>query len=183
MRITTDNDGVHIDLSIDRAHTLRACLYRDGRCAGNWIARFRSKIFDRQENTMNIRTAILKAADSIEQNPGTYDFRSTHLPDDSCGISGCALGWIAYHANLDIPVLDFGMGPERHMSYNGLIYEYLGIEFDCCFNNLNKANGSEDWKLSAPECAKALRLYADKYHPDAILESVMAIFKTEQITA
>ena len=42
---------------------------------------------------MNIRTAMYKAADSIEQNPHLFDFGSVELPD--CDTPGCALGWVA----------------------------------------------------------------------------------------
>ena len=45
---------------------------------------------------MNIRQALLKAADSIEQHPKLFSFHSCELPNE-CGTPGCALGWLAVH--------------------------------------------------------------------------------------
>jgi len=102
---------------------------------------------------MNIRTAILKAADSIEQNPKMFDYDSVDIPD--CGSPACALGWIGFH---------LGMSCKKH----GLgrdVCRALGIKRQASFPELTLFCGSHKWKDSAPECAKALRLYADKYHP------------------
>lgn len=46
---------------------------------------------------MNIRTAILSAADSIEKHPKLFDFDTMGIPDSDFGTPGCALGWIAFH--------------------------------------------------------------------------------------
>lgn len=121
---------------------------------------------------MNIRTAILKAADSIEQNPHLFIFMVTGIPND-CGTPGCALGWIGYHAGIT------GLAQIQVPPFLGF-YEDWKKEVEVFYTRLDATN---DWRHNAPECAKALRLYADKYHPEdnAIPESVMAIFNTKQV--
>ena len=47
---------------------------------------------------MNLRNAILQAADTIEQNPSLFEFTSVQRPDPECGTPACALGWIAAYA-------------------------------------------------------------------------------------
>ncbi len=111
---------------------------------------------------MNIRTAILKAADSIEQNPKMFWFSSISTPD--CGTPGCALGWVAYHIGEGVLCGNswdpWKLGRRLGILENG---KYMaGIGF---YHRMDKLHGGYDWKDSAPECAKALRLYADKYHP------------------
>lgn len=124
---------------------------------------------------MNIRQAILSAADSIEQNPDLYRFTTWATANPDCGIPGCALGWISYH---------LGMAGEIPTSG---VYAALGIGSGfpaLLFTHLRDAVGHGEWKTSAPECAKALRQYADIHHPeqDYIPASIRAIF-TEQVTA
>ena len=121
---------------------------------------------------MNIRNAILKAADSIERYPQLFDFDSIYPPNADCGTPGCALGWIAYH----LGIKDW-IGAE-----DGRVYEELGIAKNCCFPRLDTVCDSSnpfDWKYSPELCAKTLRLYADKYHPQTKTEmppEVRAIF-------
>lgn len=121
---------------------------------------------------MNIRTVMYKAANSIEQNPEMFSFVSIDMP--GCGMPGCALGWIAYHVG--------GCG---HIYGNGwwshLVEEAIGCDSMGFYDRMNELTLHE-WKNSAPECAKALRLYADKYYP-FIPDNVLAIFKPEKIAA
>jgi len=122
-----------------------------------------------------IRQAILKAADSIEQNPGLFHFGSTRIPNPGCGSPGCALGWIGHH---------LGMSAGKGLyDKDNFLYKSLGIKEDCCFERLTKTVGSYNWKFCPTKCAKALRLYADKYHPetDRIPESIRALFDQEAI--
>ena len=117
---------------------------------------------------MNIRKAILKAADSIEQNPKLFDFYSIKRPDSGCGTPGCAIGWVAFH--LGFLAKEWPLEMER-------IFKSLGVpsseEFYGHMFILN-----EEWSASADACAAALRLYADKYHPaQGIPDSVLAIFE------
>lgn len=133
---------------------------------------------------MNERQAILKSADSIEVNPSLFNFGETMMPEPDCGLPGCALGWIALHAGLSIKRRDCFNG-RRQTSDRHLIYEFLHITPDICFNALTVAYGGDRWKDSAKKCASALRLYADKYHPetDHIPASVRAIFDVKELVA
>ena len=48
---------------------------------------------------MNVREAILAAADHIETYPKKFSFASVEVPSRrSCGTPGCALGWIGHFA-------------------------------------------------------------------------------------
>ena len=125
---------------------------------------------------MNIRTAILKAADSIEQNPSSYDFMQG---TESIGPQrdGCLLVWIGHFAGVK----------KTSMFYSNDVAEILGLtKWQDFIGRLDvigderMAKGGKWLGYERPEDApRALRLYADKYHPDAIPESVMAIFNTE----
>ena len=93
---------------------------------------------------MNIRTAILKAADSIEQNPHLFSFKSLAIPNKDCGTPGCAIGWIAYHSGLEFDAVQVYDGNGyilgRSMSEGSKIYKWLGIRADCCFGALSMAS-------------------------------------------
>lgn len=125
---------------------------------------------------MNIREAILRAADHISGDHGSFDFRKTTIP---CGTPGCALGWIGSFA-----------GFTGHIATSGLIRWFnkqTGIydagEFDGggeFYARMDALCGSEQWKWGAALCASTLRLYADKYHHETralIPASVRAIFE------
>lgn len=129
---------------------------------------------------MNIREAILKAADHIERNPLDFDFWKTGVPG-SCGTPGCALGWIGHfmgETNYFNDVCDvMGLGITKpHLPERG--------EFDF-YRRMDKIEGPAvlhgKWTNSAELCARTLRLYADKYHPAesraVIPASVMRIFQ------
>lgn len=112
---------------------------------------------------MDIRTAILKAADHIERNPKLFDFCATWVPDDTdCGTPGCALGWIGHFANI-----------QRGCSYGAEIYVAPAlVEADEMFSSasafysrMDAVAGATAWRWNAEACAAALRLYADKYFP------------------
>ena len=114
---------------------------------------------------MNIRTATLKAADSIEQNPDNYLFMSNQKPD--CGTPGCALGWVGFH-------LGVAENENGCSLYHLVVADVLGfiappdtfVYADRPFyGRMDDINNSIEWRHSAKKCAAALRLYADKYHP------------------
>jgi hypothetical protein len=107
---------------------------------------------------MDIRQAILKAADWIEGNPRLFKYEENFTPYN-CHTPGCALGWVDYfhgatrrHECLDergwrlfnVPYWDF-RNPDSFMK------RMSGLDFR--------------WKEKAEYFARALRLYADKYHP------------------
>lgn len=119
---------------------------------------------------MNIRKAILKAADHIEANPKRFDFDSVNVPrSPGCGTPGCAIGWIAHFA--------------RVRSFREILPALVGIDSGLTFyTRLDEYD--YNWHKSAQVCAAALRYFADKYHPApgvrGIPKSVRAIFETEQ---
>lgn len=134
---------------------------------------------------MNIREALLKAADYIEAHPTEFDFGKTDRPHP-CETPGCALGWIG-----------FFMGVEAHA--NDDTYFLNRVADACNVPALKRGGftGSEGefyfrmnelgmWIHEASECAEVMRLYADKYHPAekpkhiGIPASVRAIFETAQ---
>lgn len=123
---------------------------------------------------MNIREAILKAADSIESRPDLFNYWAT-VPDQSCGAPGCALGWIALHA---------GTFHGRTWDREQLAKLLGGDRVNHDYQFYQRMNGiCEGWESSARTCAPAMRLYADKYHPaetpKGIPSSVLAIFKED----
>lgn len=110
----------------------------------------------------SIRESILKAADSIENNPNMFDFGSTDKVNTDCGHKGCALGWIAYHAAADgvIPRQKY----DTHDSpFAPELYAALGEPENCVFYSLDSYG--RDWRESAQACAEALRKYANHEHP------------------
>ena len=130
------------------------------------------------------REAILKAADHIEAHPELFKFSETEIPH-VCGTPGCALGWIGY----------FGLRlKDGYNSFNDAAQNFLSLpaekqaraineyrESACAYAFYNRMEEfSNYWMHSAKECAYALRLYADKYHPidgtDYIPQAVRDIF-------
>jgi hypothetical protein len=127
---------------------------------------------------MNIREAILKAADSIQAYPQLFNWSSVQTANPECGTPGCALGWIAFHAG--VADSDFTKTCELMSIHRG--------EHGTFYMRMNSVCGNpQTWKESAGECARTLRLYADKYHPaeaaapHGIPESVRAIFAAKEV--
>ena len=141
---------------------------------------------------MNIRQAILRAADSIEQNPHLFEFHQTQCPDDGCGMPGCALGWIGHH--LILPLNNSGGYPQDFEGGLSVVGHAMGIEDGPCdrsadgvfYDRLDEVADGH-WTIDASICAKTLRKYADVWHPAqraerSLPESVLAIFE-ERIAA
>ena len=133
---------------------------------------------------MNIRQAILKAAASIEKNPDRFSFMSTDIPD--CGTPGCVLGWVGFH--LKVPT------DQDEDRYHLVVAKALGftcddtcpiLHEDTPFYDRMDSIGRINWRRDAGDCAKTLRKYADKYHPetDHIPASVRKIFEPQQVAA
>jgi hypothetical protein len=122
---------------------------------------------------MNIRQAILKAADHIERHPAEFNWNSCDMP--GCGTPGCAIGWIGYFY--------FGgkaVKHERHYLLSTISNTALGVSSGMFYGRMDDFVIS--WTEDAVRCAVALRGYANKYHPEAkgtdvlIPSSVRAIF-------
>lgn len=107
---------------------------------------------------MNIRSAILAAADHIEANPGEFDFRSVDQP--GCGSPGCALGWIGFFAKQD---------PQAGECYVRTVANSIGLpspeDSMIFYNRMNALPRSTGWTRYAALCASTLRAYANAYHP------------------
>lgn len=124
---------------------------------------------------MNVREAVLKAADHIERNPGEFDFGSPTAPSGAgCGTPGCALGWVSTFCGLG----SAGNGLLGWRGYTGAL-PALGLGSYQSF--YDRMDGSQkwwerflliSWRRSAKVCAATLRAYADKYHPAAIVAQI-----------
>lgn len=113
---------------------------------------------------MNIYDAIMKAADQIEEAPASFNFMSTRIPD-RCGSPGCALGWIGLFAGRPKGV--------QWWSFAAVATHVLGLPDSTDFYHrmddltpfVRRLTGeSWQWRDNAKDCARNLRLYANKYH-------------------
>lgn len=118
---------------------------------------------------MNIRQAILKAADHIEAHPEAFDFSDIAVPE--CGAPGCAIGWVAAFSGKEFRRTGCGTQP-HHKETIARVHDdegVCGVVFGCGHNDFydRMKHFDEGWLISAKSCARALRLYADKFHPAA----------------
>lgn len=107
---------------------------------------------------MNIRQAILMAADHIEGNPQEFNFSSTAVPSPGCGTPGCALGWIGYFYGHAV----------REYGFSDVAKKSMGLdEFEFYDRMAELANHRfpSEWRRNAEVCAQTMRLYANKYYP------------------
>lgn len=120
---------------------------------------------------MEIRAAILKAADSIKRSPQTFQFGSVDRPFGP-GDCACALGWVTY----------FSEAPQRRpwgLSYSDAL-PLLGVDESEFYARMTDSESRWDkfmlrsWMFDATACARALRAYADKYHPAATMTTTEA---------
>jgi len=128
---------------------------------------------------VNIREAILRAADALEANPSLFKYHATRVPE--CGSPGCLVGLIAcfagYAPGTRVFAVTSGDEPEAVKKWalpgHGALWERI--------HSLVNFRGA----LSATPphlLVEAMRLYADKYHPAeapkprGIPDSVRAIF-------
>jgi hypothetical protein len=122
---------------------------------------------------MNIRQAILRAADHVEANPQLFDFcGATNSPTEVIG-RGCYVGWIAFFSG--------EAGGQRCGSTHtesALCRRLLGIPFRDFEDRMRLIVHDHGRSLSSKDfAATALRLYADKYHPqEGLPDSVRNIF-------
>jgi hypothetical protein len=134
---------------------------------------------------MNIRQAVLKAADHIERNPHLYEFYRNEVPE--CGTPGCMLGWIGHFLGVKgsvgyevCPAMGLGEGQDGFIR-NG-IHE-LAVE------ESKRTNQWANYAGDAKTAARLMRLWVDRHHPAEsralIPESVRRIFTMtpEQIRA
>ena len=148
---------------------------------------------------MNIRNAILKAADHIEANPSLFTFSEIFIPND-CGTPGCALGWIGFFANAAKNMNNWWANAYKDSPRCTLSAvtdddhpSEMGIDQGVFYNRMDdlskiRHNGRfVSWHHNAKECATSLRIYADEYHPEEISPEVSdelnRIFKSARVTA
>jgi hypothetical protein len=103
-----------------------------------------------------IRGAMLRAADRIEQDPKVFNFCRLSVP--ACGTPGCAAGWIGFE--LGIPA---GEGIASVMRRIGIGDPHQYNNYSVFQNQMFEI--SQQWPNSAMVCASTLRAYADKYFP------------------
>lgn len=132
---------------------------------------------------MNVREAILKAADFIEANPRKFSYHATMVPA-TCRTKGCLLGWIGHFAGIpaEVDIFQIALGGADEL----LPLTHYDVWQEC------ETLGGYDWgsweKAPPDEVAAGMRLFAEKHFPTpkvehvGIPESVRAIF-TEVVTA
>jgi len=115
---------------------------------------------------MNIRQAILKAAAHIERNPSLFDFKCLRVPPGECGTPGCVLGWIGFFAQVKSSY-DFSTASNLDVSRFMGIPDTTLVFYERMSQCSKQANGDTcyEWRSNAEKCAKAMRVYADRYHP------------------
>lgn len=116
---------------------------------------------------MNIREAILRAADMIELHPKQFDFMSIYVP--SCGTPGCAIGWIGCFMG----IRDTNRSDGK--TNVGYVCAEAGLPDSMEFYNRMDLIAPRGWRRKAVLCAQGLRAYADKYHPADGCEEIRGI--------
>jgi len=123
---------------------------------------------------MNIYTAIMMAADHIDEQVSRWHYSAAFTPT-TCDSPACALGWIGYCA-----------GYEGGIDVGNIAETLLNIpetEFYSRMAQINSPFYPSCWIAQAGVAAKCLRLYAEQYHSHekpvthtGIPESVRKIF-------
>lgn len=110
---------------------------------------------------MNVREAILKAAERIDASPNDFEFSSGVKP--KCGTPGCALGWIGFYAEI-------GDGDFYYPEHVARAIDPLMDELDfykrmgrLCADGIGRYESQ--WMHVASKCATTLRAFADRYFP------------------
>lgn len=101
-----------------------------------------------------IRGAILRAASSIEDDASKWNFGNCYT--GKCGTPMCAAGWIGFH-------LGFPVSTPVH-----IVGQAIGLEDYCAFSEQMKGI-DRNWFSKSVNAVRALRKYADKYFPEAVV--------------
>jgi len=125
---------------------------------------------------MNVRQAILKAADSIDDG-APYRFVAIMVPND-CGTPACGLGWIGFHLGMHGKYAETDVHEALGL---GKVTQGKNRKF---YDRMEACGEMEDGSFPAAgpkEIASALRIYADQYHPETnhIPEWCLEIFQGE----
>ena len=129
---------------------------------------------------MDIRQAILKAPDSIERRPDLLSFIAFLVPND-CGTPACTLGWIGFHLGMHGKGVESEVHPA--MGLGNIIETDNRIFYKRMQEIIRTQTGKITFFSSAKpsEIVPALRIYADKYHPETnhIPECILDIVNFE----
>lgn len=112
-----------------------------------------------------LRQAIMKAASYIERHPAEFNFGAYHVPD--CGAPGCAIGWIEHFAGTKRGDTLICEG----QFFSGKDWEPKQLKFYADMDSLSRGY----WRYDNVDCARTLRLYANKFHPAKQLPSGASI--------
>lgn len=120
---------------------------------------------------MNIRQAILKAADQIERDPGSY--RWWTFDQQPCGTPMCMFGWIGHFMGMPVGVWNTDVAKQIGLRFTDELYEFV-----------TGPSPDRDWRkvMKTDVVAASMRRFADARYPapaesrEPIPASVMAIF-------
>ena len=113
---------------------------------------------------MNIRQAILKAADSIEERPSRFNYGSPFVPK-SMDDTGCPIAWIGYFAPRKYTF--FNLIPLFKPYYPDFVCRmYLSHNEDEFLEEMQLLSGDEFWRINHKSAICGLRAYAAKYYPE-----------------
>lgn len=110
---------------------------------------------------MEIRQAILKAADHVQGHHGLYQFSPNVRPD--CGTPGCMLGWTGFFLGIKADSC-FTDRVAKALGHDHLGLALHALQTCGPFHLYAKASVDND----ADAAASVLRSYADKYHPASV---------------
>lgn len=141
--------------------------------------------------SVNIRQAILSAADQIERHPKSFNFIVGGVPkrdgepgpnaydggDDGLRCVGCALGWISHFAAKQLPNglknyggASFTVACRAMPELKPSIFPN-GDAAHIFYNLMDKAAGCRCWRDYPAVCAQTMRKYADTYWPEQKAEA------------
>lgn len=119
---------------------------------------------------MNIRQAMLMAADHIERHPEAF----APCQAQTKGNLGCPLAWAGEFLGI--------CGATRTLAAirGWEVSEIVGVNVDrdtAFINEMGQLVGVDFMRMTATDAARAFRLYADRYHPaEPIPPAVREIF-------
>ena len=109
---------------------------------------------------MRIYDAIMRAADKAQGEPSDYNFWCSSVPDADCGSPACMLGWIGFFAGTKSRFKGINWVRNMDVAVGTLGLQDTGVFYKRCAELLGHAGFVTEPK----EAARAMRLYAEKYH-------------------
>lgn len=136
---------------------------------------------------VNIRQAILSAADQIERHPESFNFMVGGIPHQDGPLSkwswdgrpnircvGCTLGWISHFVARQLPgsLRTYGGAPFffacRDMPELKATYPYSGDRTHRFYTMMDDITGGRHWREDPALCAQSMRKYADMFHSEKV---------------